>query len=72
MSSPAKSREQAGTRLHCTHCDTHGYATWEANGQDADSGTGISGTMIRITPGFFVRGTDQQGAIEIACLKCSS
>jgi hypothetical protein len=68
MSSPSQAAEQYGTRLHCSHCDTHGYATWEVNDQSA----GAIGTIIRITPGFFVRGSDQQGGIEIACLKCNS
>ncbi len=69
MSTHSHAKAQYGTRLHCSRCDSHGYATWEAN----DDGAGLSslGTMIRITQGFYLRGTDKQGGIEIACLKCN-
>ncbi len=70
MSSTSYSREQYGTRLHCARCNSHGYATWETSEKDAQANA--LGTIVRITPGFFIRGTDKQGAIEIVCLKCNS
>ena len=67
MSHATPLQEQLGTRLQCPHCKTAGYATWDAA---EDMGPDGSGTMIRVTSGFFVRGTDKQGNLEIACLKC--
>lgn len=51
------------TTLHCPACGSEGRASWE----DSEEG---AGTLVRISGGFFVRGSDERGQLEIACLKC--
>jgi len=53
----------SATTLVCPNCGAEGRAAWET----ADE---AGGTLVRISSGFFVRGSDGEGHLEIACLKC--
>ena len=53
----------SATTLVCPKCGAEGRASWEDGG---DAG----GTLVRISAGFFVRGSDDDGQLEIACLRC--
>lgn len=59
---------QIRTRLRCSKCGADGLATWDVGAQ-IDPRRPLGG-LARVSGGFFVRGADETGQIEIACIKC--